>query len=50
MLPKTFLGWTVLIIVIAVLIWGAAGAGQHLGNAIHETLKGIRSFAAGLRG
>lgn len=44
MLPKTLGGWVILIIVIAVLIWGAAGAGAHLGNAVHEALAGVRNF------
>jgi len=50
MLPKSLLGWVVLIVVISVLIWGAAGAGQHLGNAAHEVIAGTRNFFASLRG
>jgi hypothetical protein len=50
MLPKTLTGWAILIIVIAILIWGPGGAGSHLGSAAHEVLAGTRHFFAGLRG
>jgi len=49
MLPKTLTGWIILIVVVAVLIWGPALAGQHLGNAAHAILTGTRNFFAGLR-
>lgn len=48
-MPKSALGWIVLIIVISILIWGVSGAGTHLGNAVHETLTGVQNFFAGLR-
>ena len=44
MLPKSAGGWIILIIVVAVLIWGPALAGAHLGHAVHEALQGIQSF------
>ena len=46
MLPKSAGGWIILIIIIAVLIWGASGAGTHLGNAVHEVLTGTKNFFA----
>jgi len=49
MLPKSLIGWIFLIVVIAILVWGPAGAGQHLGNAVHEALAGTRNFFASLR-
>lgn len=49
MLPKTLAGWVILIVVISVLIWGAAGAGQHLGNGVHEVLTGVRNFFASFK-
>jgi hypothetical protein len=49
-LPKSLTGWIFLIVVISVLIWGAAGAGLHLGHAAHEVLTGTRNFFAGLQG
>lgn len=47
-MPKTAAGWFIVIVVIAVLIWGASGAGTHLGNAVHETLAGVKNFFASL--
>lgn len=48
MLPKTIVGWTILIIVIAVLIWGPGGAGAHLAHGVHTALTGVRSFFSGI--
>jgi len=48
MLPKTITGWVILIIVVAILIWGPTGAGAHLAHGVHTTLTGIRSFFTGI--
>lgn len=48
MLPKTWVGWTILILVIAVLIWGPAEAGTHLMHGAHRVVTGVQSFFAGI--
>lgn len=48
MLPKTIIGWTILVIVVAILIWGAGGAGTHLAHGVHTALTGVRAFFAGI--
>jgi hypothetical protein len=41
MLPRTFLGWAVLIVVVLVIFSGWAGAGHD----IHSWITGIGTFA-----
>ena len=49
MFPKSFTGWAILIIVVAVLLWGLGAAGPNLGSLGHSLLVSVRGFFTHLR-
>ena len=49
MLPSTAKGWLILLVVGAVLLFGIAGAGTHLGSLVHEIIQGLKNFGNSAR-
>lgn len=49
-MPKTFLGWVILVFIVMCFMFGIAGAFGELGSIYHAVQQGFQSFRTNARG